>query len=51
MNTSQSLLVIVTVEGNVITVLLAELRHHLVDVIHASCAGTHSLSGEVCVAA
>ena len=51
MNSSESFLIIVTVEGNVIRVLSAKLLHHLVDVIHAAGTFTHCLSGEVGVAA
>ena len=51
MNSSESFLIIVTVEGNVIRVLSAKLLHHLVDVIHAASTFTHCLSGEVGVTA
>jgi hypothetical protein len=47
---SQSVLVIVAVHGDVISVLSCELFHHLVDVFHATVACTHSLRREVCVA-
>ena len=51
MDASQSLLIVVAVENNVIGVLGSEFFHHLVDVFHATVAFTHSLCGEVCVAA
>jgi len=47
---SQSVLVIVAVHGDVIGVLSCELFHHLVDVFHATVAFAHSLRREVCVA-
>ena len=50
MDAGQSLLVVVAVQSDVIRVLGSELLHHLVDVIHATIACTHSLRGEVCVA-
>ena len=50
MNSCESFLIIVTVEGNVIRVLSGKLLHHLVDVIHAAGTFTHRLSGEVGVA-
>ena len=48
---SQSLLVVITVEANVVLVLCSEFGHHVVDVLHATSASTHGLSGEVSVAA
>ena len=50
MNSCESFLIIVTVEGNVIRVLSGKLFHHLVDVIHAAGTSAHRLSGEVGVA-
>lgn len=47
----ESLLVVITVQLEVILVLSGELGHHVVDVLHATGACTHSLRREVGVAA
>ena len=51
MLTGHSLLVIITVEGDVEVVFVSELLHHVVDVVHALGALSHGLGGEVGVAA
>lgn len=48
--TSQSSLVIVTIDGNVELVLLVEVLHHGVNVVHTLGTTSHGLSGEVAVA-
>ena len=51
MDTSQSLLVLVTLESDMILVFRSELLHHLIDIFHAASASTHRLGREICVAA
>ena len=51
MLTGHSLLIVVTVDGNVKIVFVTEFLHHIVDVVHALGALSHGLGGEVGVAA
>lgn len=51
MNTSQSLLVVVTVDRDMQLVLFTEGAHHVLDVLHTLGTGSHSLGGVVGVAA
>ena len=44
MNSSQALLVVIPVQGNMISVLLTEALHHLVDILHALVSLAHRLS-------
>ena len=50
-DTCQSLLVIITVECNMLAMLFAEFFHHLVDIFHTTCALAHCFCREVCVTA
>lgn len=50
MDTSQSLLVVVTINSDVNLMLLFEVLHHLIDVLHTLGAVSHGLSGVVGVA-
>ena len=49
MDASKSLLVVVTVEFDVLLVLGSHLCHHLVDVLHATSSSAHRSGWEVCV--
>ena len=49
--TRESLLVVISVECDVVLVLGGELSHHAVDVLHATSTCTHGFGGEVGVAA
>lgn len=51
MDTSQTLLVVVTVDRDVGNVLDAELSHHVFDVLHALSTISHGLGGVIAVAA
>ena len=51
MLTGHSLLVIITIKGDVELVFISEPLHHVVDVVHALGALSHGLGGEVGVAA
>ena len=50
MNTSESLVVVGTVELQVFGVFSLELLHHVVDVGHLAGTSSHGLGGEVSVA-
>lgn len=43
MDSSQSLLVVVTIKHDVLAVLRAELVHHLMNVVHTTSAESHGL--------
>ena len=50
MDTSESLVVIGTIEGHVLGVVGFEFLHHVVDVSHFAGSSSHGLGGEVGVA-
>ena len=50
MDTSESLVVIGTIEGHVFSVVGLEFLHHVVDVSHFAGSSSHGLGGEVGVA-
>ena len=51
MNARQAFLIVIAVQSYVVSVLLTETYHHLVDIFHASIAFAHRLGGEICVTA
>ena len=51
MNSSQSLVVVVTIELDVGLMFLSHLCHHVVNIGHSLVASSHGLRGEVSVAA
>ena len=51
MDARESLLVVITVELDVVLVFIGELGHHVGDIFHAASASAHGLRGEVSMAA
>ena len=50
MDTSKSLMVVLSIELQMLGMIFVEFLHHVINVSHFTCSGSHGFGGEVSVA-